>query len=168
MRAMARDADEPTSSRRRTAARAGPGPAGGERPRLGLERAVEGEAWTTRDPATADPVVRSLHLACKPLVCGRTPSGQRADARHARTRVARTSCVKPLRCWRFFPIERGQLGGSWARISSSSGKRFSFCLEKISSPSTTTSNWPVLPGSILVSTPVAFLIAAARPAAFGL
>ena len=53
------------------------------------------------------------------------------------------------------------------RISSSSGKRSSWCLEKISFPSTTTSKIPPPPLISFALTPVAFLIAAARPAARG-
>ncbi len=54
------------------------------------------------------------------------------------------------------------------RISSSSGKRPSWCLEKTSLPSTITSNWPGVPAVRVLSTPISRLMAAARLAARGL
>lgn len=52
-------------------------------------------------------------------------------------------------------------------ISSSSGKRPALCFEKMSAPSTITSNWPTVPVVSVASTPVSFLIVAARLAARG-
>ena len=52
-------------------------------------------------------------------------------------------------------------------ISSGSGNRCSCCLEKMRSPSATTSNWPRAPTINSVSTPSACLIEAARLEAFG-
>ena len=52
-------------------------------------------------------------------------------------------------------------------ISSCSGKRCSACLEKIRSPSATTSNTPLSPSISSASTPSALLMAAARPEASG-
>ena len=52
-------------------------------------------------------------------------------------------------------------------ISSCSGKRCSACLEKIRSPSATTSNTPLSPSINSASMPNAFLMEAARPEALG-
>lgn len=49
---------------------------------------------------------------------------------------------------------------SAVRISSFSGKRPLSCLEKMSSPSRSTSNWPLLPGMSCAWIPVAFNSAA--------
>jgi hypothetical protein len=58
--------------------------------------------------------------------------------------------------------------GRERRISSSSGKRPSLCLEKISLPSTITSNWPGVPVIRVEWTPISRSMAAARLAARGL
>ena len=50
-------------------------------------------------------------------------------------------------------------------ISSTSGKRPSFCFEKTSFPSASTSNWLFAPSTISASCSVRFVSAAARLAA---
>jgi len=53
-------------------------------------------------------------------------------------------------------------------ISSSSGKRPSLCLEKMTFPSTITSNWPGVPVTSVEATPISRSMVAARLAARGL
>ncbi len=100
------------------------------------------------------------HIALKPPV---TPQGTSLQLGPLNTAVLFHALAK-------FPRGaggKGQVLRIFDRISSGSGKRSDSCLEKIFSPSTTTSKIPPAPQTNSDSTPISPLMVAAKLAAWG-